>query len=155
MGPKKSRGFTLLEMLAVIAIMGLLAVVVVDPIVTFRNNQQVTSAAEEVLELFTEARTKTLSSYDGARWGVHLATDRAALYKTAYATSAPDTRAVIFPGTVEIDEITLAGNATDVLFDRLTGKTAQIGTFRVRLSATTTLSRTITILSTGNVSISQ
>lgn len=150
-----SQGFTALELIAAVAILSALAVVVIDPIRTFRNNQQMTGTTEEITALFHEARANTLASKDGAQWGVYIVSDRAALYKTSYATTAPDTKSVIFPNPLMIDQITLVGGGTTVLFDRLTGKTSQSGSFRVRLRSDAAQSRLITILSSGSVSVSR
>jgi prepilin-type N-terminal cleavage/methylation domain-containing protein len=149
------KGFTVLELLIVVSIMGLLAAIILAPFATFRNSKVLDTASEEALALLSEARGDTLSAKEGYQYGVHFEATQIVLYRGAtYSSSDANNKVVLLDSAIEISSITLTGGGAEVLFDRLTGKTSQGGTVVIRVKSDTAKSRTITIFGTGIASCS-
>lgn len=145
-----NRGFSLLEILLVVGIMGVLAAVIAFPLSSFRRAQTVRGATEDVSALIQEAQSMTLSSRDSSQYGVHLTTNSAVLFTgTTYNAGAATNRMMTIPNGVTLSW-SLAGNGATIVFERLSGETNQYGTITVSLSSPT-VSRTITVSKLGSV----
>lgn len=143
-------GFTLLELVIVVGILALLAGIILSSFSGFRNSKVLDTASEESLALLSEARGSTLAGKDSYQYGVHLAAGQMVLYRGAvYSSSDTNNKIVTLDGALEIVSITLTGGGSDVLFDRLTGKTSQPGAFVIRVKSNTAKARTITVNGTG------
>jgi len=154
--PNTQKGFTLLEIIIAIAVLAIIATFVARPLLGFRNEQVLTATAERIITTLNEARTNTVSSKGGFQYGVHFETNRVVLFQGASFTE-PNTankEFALHPQT-DISTITLAGGGSDVLFQRLTGKTDQYGSVVLQLKNNAPSTREITIEQTGVVSISQ
>ncbi|MEK7209111.1 MAG: type II secretion system protein [Patescibacteria group bacterium] len=134
-------GFTLLETLIALAIIVLVAGIILWPYARFRDEKLLDGAAEDIISLLDEARTRTLSSDGALAYGVSFASDR--------ITLLPDNREVILSGRLVISNINLAGGGTTVMFKRLTGATDTGGTVTVNLVSDSNRRRVITISATG------
>ncbi|MCH7529563.1 type II secretion system protein [Patescibacteria group bacterium] len=146
----QQRGFTLIEILVVITILVTLSAVSVTVFSKFSTSRALTGSVQTVLSILDDARTLTLASKDGYQYGVHFETTKVVLFKgTVYSSSDSDNDITVLQTTVEISNITLTGSGSDVVFSRLTGKTAQNGTVRLSLVSDSTSSSTINIQTTG------
>mgnify|MGYP001565998072 CR=1 FL=1 len=144
---KPRPGFTLIEALIAAAILVFLAVISMSGIAVFREAAALDQAADEALELFREARTKTLASEGASEYGIHFESSALTRFKgTAYDPSSPDNDIRLLPALVEI-----SSPPADFYFIRLTGAssagTVVTVTFSSRRSAKT---RTIQILASGS-----
>lgn len=146
----KNKGFTIIELVIVMAIIGILSAMIITPFAAFRNSKVLDTASEETLALLSEARGNTLSGKDGYQYGVHFETSKIVLYRGAtYSSTDVNNKTVLLDNALEVSSITLAGGGVDVLFDQLSGKTTKSGTVVIRAKNDTTKSRTITIVGTG------
>lgn len=146
----QKKGFTALEILMVISIMMILVAIIISPFSAFRNSKVLDTASEETLALLSEARGNTLSAKDGYQYGVHFDAAQVVLYRGAtYSSSDVNNKSVALDSALEVSSIILAGGGTEVLFDKLTGKTSQSGSVIIRVKSDVAKSRTITIVGTG------
>ena len=145
-------GFTLLEVIIVIAILVIITVVAIRPFTAFRDTARLDAAAESALSLLIEARSNTTSSINASQYGVHFETSRMALFKgITYSASDPTNDIVELPSGTEISAISLQGGGSDVVFQRIIGATSQYGTVMFRVAANPTETRIVTILAGGSV----
>ncbi len=145
-----NRGFSLLEILLVVGIMGVLAAVIAFPLSSFHRAQTIRGATADVSSLIQQAQSLTLASHDSLQYGVHLTTSTATLFSgTSYSAGAATNRVMTLPSGVTA-AWSVQGNGADIIFERLTGETNQYGTITLSLSSPT-LSRTITISKLGSV----
>ncbi len=145
------KGFSLIEIIIVIGILGLLTAISVATFVTFRNSQGLNKDTETVVEVLEQARTQTLSSQNGSAYGVHFGTSAVTLFAGGtYAAGAAGNQIFSLLSSDTILTITLTGAGSDVVFNRLTGETGQDGTI-VLSSASAGRTRTVTIYKTGVV----
>lgn len=144
------KGFTIIEIVIVIAIMALLLAVIASPFQSFRNSKVLDTNSEEALSLLSEARGNTLSAKDGYQYGVHLESSQMVLFRGGtYSSLDASNKTVVLDNALEISSIALEGAGSDIIFDKLTGKTAQPGSFVIRAKNDTSKTRTITVVGTG------
>ncbi len=145
-----NRGFSLLEILLVVGIMGVLAAVIAFPLSSFHRAQKIRGATADVSSLVQQAQSLTLASHDSLQYGVHLTTSTATLFSgTTYTANAASNRVMALPSGVTATW-SLQGSGANIIFERLTGETNQYGTITLSLSSPT-LSRTITVSKLGSV----
>ena len=146
----KATGFTLLEVVIVIAIIGLISTIIIIPLAGLREKQALKGGAEEALSLLSEARIKTLGSEGDSQYGVRFDRDKMVLFKgAAYIAGAADNREIMLDNLIEATTVSLAGGGDEVIFKRLTGKTDEIGTVTLSLKSDGTQMTTISIGLTG------
>lgn len=145
-----NKGFSLLELLITILILGIILTIVMTSLSGTNSNQALLKSTTEVLSVLDEARSMTLSAIDNSQYGVHIEADRVVRFKgSSYSAVSIDNRETLLNPLVGIRNITLTGGGVNVIFNRLTGTTAQPGTLEVYLKASTTNYKKISVQSTG------
>ena len=140
-------GFTLIEIVIVLAI---LSTIIFTSFSAFRNAKVLDTATEDVLTLISTARGETLSAKANTQYGVHITSGSMTLYAGAtYSAGDSANQVVDLDSALEIVSIALSGGGSDILFDRLTGKTSNSGTFVIRVKSDTAKTHTVTIAGTG------
>lgn len=144
------KGFTLLEIVIVVAIMGILALISVTGLQSFAYRSGHISASRTVLGALEEAQARTLASQDDTVFGVHFETDSVTIFQgSTYTAGNIHNEIRILPARTSISTVTLFGGGSNVLFNRLNGTTSHTGTIQVVVTADTTAFRTITVYKTG------
>lgn len=149
-----ARGFTMVELL--------LSVFILTAIVSFSTyiylsyyvNKTLDTAGEVVHTTFSRAYLDTIGSKSDAQYGVHIASDRVVLFTGAvYNPAAPENVDYSLGQGVEIANISLSGGGSEVVYQRVTGSTAQSGTFQIRSIRDSSNVRNVTIHPVGLVSV--
>jgi prepilin-type N-terminal cleavage/methylation domain-containing protein len=141
-------GFTFIELLVVVAIIGLLVAVVSAPLSQFRKAQAIENTANALVAVLNDARTRTLAASNGTNYSVRIESSRAILFPgSSYSDGAGTNEIWDYEATVTAAPV-LAGGETQVTFDRLRGTTSQAGTVTLSSSGDT---RIVTINSTGSI----
>ena len=144
------KGFTVIEIAIVIVILAVLAAMAVVSFSGFRQNQILNSDANKVVSIINEARSKTLSSQNFSQYGVHFEAAKIVLFKgVSYSVSGSDNATTTLSNILEISGISLAGGGSDVVFQKITGKTDNYGAITIRVKTNTSKTKTINIRSTG------
>ena len=151
---RKNSGFSLIEIVIAMAIGAVLVAAIVVSFSSFRNSKIVDVSADQVLAVINEARVKTVSSEDYSRFGVHFETSRVVLFKGDVFTepNSSNTETPVSP-LVEISNISLNGGGANLVFQKLTGKTGNYGSLRVRLKSDNNKYKTISVKSAGIANI--
>lgn len=145
------KGFTLIEILVVVALIAILATAVVVSTVSFRSQIDLNTAAQNILNTLRIARAKTLASESASQYGVHFESGQYVLFKgTSYNPSASDNEFHSLPSGFEIANVSIGGG-NDAIFQRLTGITSQSGSVDVRQISDPAKSKTIVIDPSGEV----
>lgn len=148
------RGFTLIEILIVLAIAAILFAVVISGFSGLRQSSDLTLAVDEAVSFLQEARTKTLSSENDSVYGVHFETSQFVLFAGAtYDPVSASNKVYSLPSSVEISLINLVGIGDDAIFKRLTGETNTDGTITFRQTSNPSVLKVIQILPTGLASV--
>lgn len=149
----KKTGFTLIEMLIVIGIMGFLAVALFVTFNFFQGAKTVDAAADEIMQTLRLAQSKTLSSEGDSSFGVYFESDKFTLFRgIVFDPSAPDNETHVLNKVLIISAINLG--ASSIVFDRLTGTVPVSGSLTVELVADAGVNKTIFIDTSGTISSS-
>jgi prepilin-type N-terminal cleavage/methylation domain-containing protein len=142
-------GFTMLELLIVIAIIGALTALILPSFGTFRTRQALSNVRDMSVAYLNEARSRTLAGVDGTNYSVRFETNRIVLFAGAtYDPDADTNEYAPFDAPVLLSNSALAGGGNTVTFDRLTGTTSDYGTLSFVAGAQTS---TITINASGTI----
>ncbi len=141
-------GLTFLESLFGVAIVLMLVALALWPFHRLRDEQLLKGAAEDVLALLHNARAQTLAGQAESQYGVHFENDTIILFRGSSYPGVTEATVNLDP-RVTLGVIQLSGGATDVVFQRLTGATAQTGSVVVELADDASKRRVIEIYSTG------
>lgn len=146
---QSKRGFTFIEIMIVLGILGLLSAIIFSTFISLRKSQALDKDTEIVAEVLTQARSQTLSSQNASQYGVHIASAGITLFTgSSYIAGAATNQSFSLTATDSIVTISLAGGGSDIVFDRLTGETSQNGSVVIS-SPSASRVRTITIYRTG------
>lgn len=145
----RQRGFTLIEILAVIAIVIVLTTISFAAFSAFRNKSVLNEARAAVLSELNLARSQTLASEDRVSWGVHFEVDHIIRFRgSSFSPSDPNNRVILMPSGIQIGLISLGG-PSEIIFERLTGRSGATGFIRLERTADQNASTTINIYASG------
>lgn len=146
----RGKGFTIVEVLIVLAIVAVIAAFSVSSLVNFNAEEALIAETEKVLSLLTRARSQTLSAKEASVYGVHFEERKAVLFRGAsFSAGAAGNQAQTLNDAVKIASIVLAGGGAEVVFQKLTGAAAQSGTITLASVRTPSDTKVITIAATG------
>lgn len=102
-----------------------------------------------IVTALRQARSLTLAAKDDSQHGIHFDTSRLVLFKgTLYSDSDPSNVPYVLNSLVTISNVSLTGGGNDVLFQKLSGATAQPGTITLSLKDGSK-SSIVSVFSTG------
>ncbi len=143
------KGFTVVELLIVVAIVGTLASIVLVPFMGFRDTKVLDATADDIVSLLSEARQDTLLSKGASQYGVHFEATRMVYFKgTMFSEPNVNNKEVIFDSIVQLSSILFTGG-DDVVFQRLTGKTTNSGSTTLQVVSDTSREIIIIVEPTG------
>lgn len=146
-------GFLLIQLMITLAILAALGGIAFVSTSVFRERQALYNSVDAASALINEAHGKTLVAQGGTAWGVHLDTNFAELFPgTSYSSGLTGSKIVPLDPAIEFDSVSLASGGSDIIFDPLTGDTADYGTFLVRRVRTAQGQKTVTVSKTGALS---
>jgi len=148
------RGITVIEMLLVVAIIGILALIVFPQFSKIRENQILKNTVEDVVSTLHSIQSQSLASIDSSEYGVHFQSDKIIIFKgQIFSEGALDNKIINITSPISISNVTLGGVSStlgDLYFERLSGIPSKIGTITILGSS---ISKIVTISSTGAVSV--
>jgi len=124
------KGFTLIEMLTVVAIFFILSALVVTPFVLLEREKALSGSALILKTALSEARSKTVAAQGGGRFGVHAVSGEKVLtlfQGDSYNEGDSDNVSISLNSYVEISSVDLDGASPFVLFEKISGETNQSG----------------------------
>lgn len=144
-------GFSLIEVLIAVFLLGAIAVLSVGIFRTVTRHTALREAANLTIETIRTARERTLAAVNDQQHGVHLDTNAITLFEgPTYVQGAASNEVKTLPPGIDVATIAIAGGS-DILFDRVTGTTANTGTFLVRLADETGTAETVQVHASGQV----
>jgi len=145
---------SVITILVVIAVIGALVAIILPPLSASRAKQNLNGNVDEVVSMLVTARSQTLASYNSKNYGVYITSNSITLFTgPTYNANAVDNVVKELDTGITISTISLNGGGSSVLFDRLKGSTSGYGTIVVQVTGNNTYLKTITIHSTGLVSV--
>ncbi|KKP86629.1 MAG: hypothetical protein UR90_C0024G0004 [Parcubacteria group bacterium GW2011_GWC1_35_8] len=145
------KGVTVVELLIVIAVLGIIFLIVLPQFSKSRENQVLKNGVADILSSVNKARGNTLASLNSSEYGIHFQIDRVVIFKgTSFSSEDSNNEIINITTPANISDITLLGGVSDIYFHRLTGAPSTTGTITI---STGSYSKVITILATGVVSV--
>lgn len=147
----KQKGFTLVEILFVLAIITILSAAFTLSFRNFRNSQTLKNTMDSALSLLYEARSNTLSGLNNTVYSVNFEQAQMTLVQGAtYTSGASSNRVVTYDTGVTMSANTFSDGGSIISFTKLTGTASPYGT--LTLSAQNGATKTITIDASGSIS---
>jgi len=121
----------------------------------FEKKTELGTVAQKIVTILKIAQTKTLASENASQYGIHFENNQYILFSgDAYQIDAPDNTTYSLPSRLEINDISLAGEGSDVIFQRINGQTDQDGIISLRMINEPTELEIINIHSSGQIELS-
>jgi len=139
-------GFSLIELLLVIAIMGLIVGISIPFYQSFQLSSQIDTSTSEIVGSLRRAQIRSMANDFDDSWSVRIGTNSKV---TLYKGLDFNTRNVNYDETFDIAPTITINGVTDINFDKLTGKTIDIGNINLQSTGGTT--QTISVNSQGEV----
>lgn len=147
---KFKKGLTLIEIIVVIAIAVLLMAISFYSFSALRNNSSLQKNVVQAKAVLEEARSLSISEKSDTAYGVQIQSDRLILFRgTTYNSADSQNKTLLLGANAVIENISLNGGGSAVVFKKITGGTDNSGTFRIRMTNISNSSSTISIASTG------
>ena len=150
----KEKGFTVAELLIVIGIITVLIGVSTSLYFSIRKSKNIDVEAEKITSALRLQQNKTLSGGDFDSHGVYFdsSTNTYTLFVgTTYNASDPSNQTEPIEGRVFLNNIQLTGGGNSIVFDRLSGRTANSGYIEIAYKADPSDVRHICIKKSGSV----
>ena len=148
------KGITVLELLVVLAVLGIIFSIILPQFSKMRENQVLKSGVQDILSSLSKARSQTLASLNSLNYGVHFEADKIIIFTgTGFTGGAAGNEIIniITPATISNVALGAGSPASgDVFFNRLSGSPNTNGTVTI---STTNYSKIITIWATGVVNV--
>ncbi|MDD5720884.1 MAG: type II secretion system protein [Candidatus Pacebacteria bacterium] len=145
------KGITIIELLVVLAVLGIIFSVVIPQFSKMRENQVLKSGVSDTLSSIDKARGETLASLNSSSYGVHFQSDKVIIFKgtdfSTRDTTKDETISIATPAIISSGTLTLP---VDIYFNRLSGSPSKTGTITI---STPVYSKIITISATGVASV--
>lgn len=146
------KGFTLIEILIVIAIIGILATVLLVPFSEFRSKQILDGQTRLVENLIQESRSKTLASQDDNQFGLYFESGQVTTFTgNDYAPGQAGNAVYTLSDAVRLTPVGFTDN--ELYFDKINGKASDVGSIDVYLVSDPTVKKTILVNGSGIISV--
>ena len=121
------KGLTLVEILISIAILTFLFLFGLSAFRVFSGKEALSTEAKKITTAIEEARSKTLSSEGGERFGVYLLTNGIVVFQYPYVEGGLNNKNVSLERGVSISSYLLTGGGNQILFKKISGETDNNG----------------------------
>lgn len=146
----KKSGFTLAETLMVVAITIMVSAITMFSFSAYGSTEAISKDQSRVVSVLEKARALTLNSYNSSQYGVHFASSTVTIFTgVTYNPLATSNIVTTLNSKVQISDVALSGGGNDIIFNRLSGETNQMGTTTLSLISASTTVRTVTVYGSG------
>lgn len=152
--PTGNWGFSLIEVLVAVSVLTIITGLVAPGFNFFKRQSIIDGATQEIVHALRFAQNKTLASEGNSNFGVYFETNKFVLFKgVTYSASAIDNEVHNLDSSLNISAINFGGAVSYVVFDRLTGTTANYGSLSVGRTGDASQDKVIYIDQSGIISL--
>lgn len=148
------RGITIIELLIVLAVLGIIISVVISQFSRIRENQVLKNGIADVLSSINKARSQTLSSLNSSEYGVRFESNKVIIFKgKVFSANDANNETIDITSPASITNVTLSGISGilgNMYFNRLSGIPSATGNITF---STGNYLKIITISETGVASV--
>ncbi len=143
-------GITIIELLIVLAVLGLIFLTVIPQFSKLKEDEVLQSSVGDILSSISKAQSETLASASSSNYGVHFQSGEIVIFKgTAYSSGNSNNETINISSPASISNVTFGGVSStsgDMYFNKHYGTPSTTGTVTV---STASFSKVITISATG------
>lgn len=151
---KLKAGLTLIELIIVTAIMITVASMIFGAYKQFNSVEALRVGPTTAASILERARSQSVAGVDGMAHGVHIASTTLTMFEGAvYNAGSASNVSVPLANNLIVSQVQLASGGYDIVFAQLIGTTTGSGTITFQVSGDMSRSRTVSITSTGIVSV--
>jgi prepilin-type N-terminal cleavage/methylation domain-containing protein len=130
------KGITVVEILIVIAILGIIAVVVLPQFSKMRDGQVFNNSINTIVESLTKAKSETLASVDGYNYGVQFENNRVIIFRgDTFNSQDANNRIYSLTSPASITNISLSGGGSNLYFNKFSGLPSRSGSITLTLGS--------------------
>ncbi|MEK7453003.1 MAG: hypothetical protein AAB614_02095 [Patescibacteria group bacterium] len=151
----QTKGYTVVEVMISVFILIFLSSIGAIYYNSTQDDARLSTSSQNIISELNIAQSKTQASYQASSYGVHFENNQYVFFK-GLIYSAADINNIFYqlPSNIEIVNISLGGGGSDIIFDRITGKTLNYGSLQVRVINNVSKLRKIIIESSGEADAS-
>jgi len=121
-------GFTLIEVLIVVAVMGILSVIMINGYVSFQKSNELSENSKIVISFMRETQKNSISQKLGKKWGIKIeGNDTFTIFEDPWETSVSK-KSYNLPPSLQFDNFSINGGGSFIIFNKITGETDNYGT---------------------------
>ena len=151
---KQKTGFTLIEIIVVLAIFSIILTLVISPFHEFRQNKLLIDSAEIIVSTLRTARANTLSAEADNQYGVLFESKQLIIFPgSEYSPEVMENQIIHLPQGVLIKQIDLNNGGQEVFFNRLIGTPSTIGVITLGFEGEIDKSQLIKISANGIIEV--
>jgi len=121
-------GFTLIEVLIVVAVMGILSVIMINGYVSFQKSNELSENSKIVISFMRETQKNSISQKLGKKWGIKIeGNDTLTIFEDPWETSVSK-KSYNLPPSLQFDNFSINGGGSFIIFNKITGETDNYGT---------------------------
>ncbi len=152
--PINNWGFSLIEVLIAVSVLTILSGLIAPGFNFFRRQSALDGATQEIIHALRLAQNKTLASEGDSNFGVYFEANKFVVFKgLTYSASSPNNEVHNLDSSLSISSVNFGGAVAYVVFERLTGTTANYGSLVVRQASDASQNKTIYIDQSGIISL--
>jgi type II secretory pathway pseudopilin PulG len=154
-----NKGISLLEIIIIIAVIGILSAIIIPSFASFKSEQALKNTTVDIISLLNKAKLDSNSYLGGSLYSVYFETDKAVYFKgTTYSESNPTNEVVLLNSSVNIPStgginLTDTISANTITFPRLTENVRGYGNIVIRMTNSSERQKVITINKLGAISL--
>jgi prepilin-type N-terminal cleavage/methylation domain-containing protein len=157
---KNNLGFTIFELVIVIAILSIISSIVVSDFIAYKKNSDLNNNTQEFISALKSAQNKTISSDDYKTFGVYLNTSVSPNQYVLFKGVDYTVRETIFDQVYSLDSSmefynVNFGGGNEIVFSKVSGEAEKFGSASIRFKNDTNKNKTIYVTNFGVVSLSQ
>lgn len=155
-------GFTMIELIVVIAVIAIIGVTTVLGLGRFRSGKNVESAADEIAAAIRSVQQRAITQESGQAWGIRftnatsgapfLGTQSYTVFRgTSFTAGIPERTYMLRSSILFTDPV--ASSTKDLLFTAITGKPGTLFSVTLATPGSTPFTKQITVAASGIVSV--
>ncbi len=153
---KNNFGFTMIELLIAISIIGIIVAITMPSLVEYRKKQSLKNTTENIVSILNKAKSDSVNSLNSLNYGIHFGSDYLDYFiGTTYNPIDTNNKRTNFENGVTLlspDGLNLDGGGSDIIFPKLIDPVIGYGSITIEVTTDPSMSKTIIVSKIGSIS---